>query len=69
MNDPFIPLVTEPVTGAAPAADPFHHVATPAAAPAPHGPPEITLKRDGDKVTHIVVRCACGEVIELGCVY
>ena len=31
--------------------------------------PVVTLKRDGDKVTRIQVRCSCGEVVELDCVY
>ena len=31
--------------------------------------PVITLKREGDQVTHIAIRCGCGEVIELACVY
>ena len=32
-------------------------------------PGQITLKRDGDRVTHICVTCSCGQVIELACVY
>jgi len=31
--------------------------------------PTVTLKRDGDRVTHIVVQCACGQVMELACEY
>src|SRR6185436_11823822 len=31
--------------------------------------PVVTLKRQDDKVTRIQVRCSCGEVIELDCVY
>src|SRR5262245_8330707 len=31
--------------------------------------PVVTLKREGDKVTRIQVRCSCGEVVELDCVY
>ena len=43
-------------------------------AAAPHSPescakPEIILKRDGDLVSGIQIRCACGQVIELSCVY
>ncbi len=36
---------------------------------APCGTPSVSLKRDGDKITHIRVQCGCGEVIELACVY
>jgi hypothetical protein len=31
--------------------------------------PTVTLKRDGDRVTHIRVQCLCGEVIEIACEY
>jgi len=31
--------------------------------------PVITLKRDGNRITRIQVRCSCGETIELDCVY
>ena len=31
--------------------------------------PEITLGRDGDRITHIRVRCACGALVELRCEY
>ena len=31
--------------------------------------PVVTLRRDGDRVTRIQVRCSCGEVVELDCVY
>ena len=31
--------------------------------------PTVTLRRDGNTVTHISIRCACGELIELACVY
>ena len=29
--------------------------------------PELTLKRDGDRVTQITIRCSCGESIVLDC--
>ena len=38
-------------------------------APAPERLPVVTLKRDGDRVTRIQVRCSCGEVVEMDCVY
>jgi hypothetical protein len=31
--------------------------------------PVVTLKRNGDQVTHIHIQCACGEVVELECAY
>ncbi|MBM3879963.1 MAG: hypothetical protein FJ387_09625 [Verrucomicrobia bacterium] len=31
--------------------------------------PKITLERDADRVTHIVIACGCGKVIRLECVY
>ena len=34
-----------------------------------HSAPDVTLKRDGDRVTQIQIRCACGAVIELDCTY
>ena len=39
------------------------------AAPHPAGKPVVSLQKDGDRVTHIRVQCACGEVIELECAY
>ena len=81
MNEPFIPLVppSAPNTGAAgapfllkvapPAANPGGLV-SPAGASAHSCPnPAVTLARNGDLVTHIRIQCACGQVIELECVY
>ena len=31
--------------------------------------PQVTLQRDGNRVTGIRVQCSCGEVIELACNY
>ena len=36
---------------------------------AAHPAPTVTLKRDGDRVTQIQIRCPCGQLIELDCVY
>ena len=33
------------------------------------GQSQVSLVRDGDRITGIRVQCACGEVIELQCVY
>ena len=44
----------------------------PEASPAPpvaHGPPKITLEKQGGTVTHIRVECGCGQVTELKCDY
>lgn len=43
-------------------------VASPAAH-ATHGEPKVTLQRDGNRVTGIHIQCACGQVMELSCVY
>ena len=61
------------------APDNVHHLPVPAAAlvpgapgepaPSPATAPVVTLRREGDRVTGIRVQCACGEVIELDCVY
>ncbi|MEW6156422.1 MAG: hypothetical protein AB1813_03260 [Verrucomicrobiota bacterium] len=57
---------------------PFHPLAAPApaaSAPAeptpttPHGPPRVTLHREGNQVTQISIQCSCGQTIELACVY
>ena len=31
--------------------------------------PEITLEREGDRITQVRIQCGCGQVIELGCQY
>ena len=31
--------------------------------------PEITVQRDGDRITQICIQCGCGQIIELGCQY
>jgi hypothetical protein len=31
--------------------------------------PQVLLQRDGDRVTGIHIRCSCGQVIDLACVY
>jgi hypothetical protein len=31
--------------------------------------PKVTLQREGDRVSTIEVRCSCGRIIELACVY
>jgi hypothetical protein len=36
---------------------------------ADNGRPMITLCRDGDRIVGIRVRCRCGEVLDLACVY
>jgi hypothetical protein len=45
-----------------------------ATADAPHADqagaePTITVKRDADRITHIIVHCTCGQVVELACEY
>jgi hypothetical protein len=36
---------------------------------ADHGAPEIECIRDGDRIISILIRCSCGERIEIDCVY
>jgi hypothetical protein len=36
--------------------------------PGPQKEPSIDLKREGERVVGITVRCGCGEVIEIECV-
>ena len=31
--------------------------------------PRISVQRDGDRVTHLRIQCACGQIIDLACVY
>lgn len=38
-----------------------------AAHPHPRGEVSIELKKEGDRVVGITVRCGCGEVIEIEC--
>jgi hypothetical protein len=33
------------------------------------GGPQVTLQREGDRVTAIRIECQCGQVIELTCSY
>ena len=40
-----------------------------AAASTAQSEPQITLERQGDRVTRIKVQCPCGNVIELACEY
>jgi hypothetical protein len=45
---------------------------TPAPAAAPHvqhGPPKVTLEKQGDTITHIRIECSCGQITELKCEY
>jgi hypothetical protein len=67
MNKPFTPFLTAGAPSTSKASQSFQPTAT----HAPHAAaaPAITLKREGDSVTHITVRCSCGQVIELACQY
>jgi hypothetical protein len=31
--------------------------------------PQLSLQRDGDRITGIRIQCSCGQVMELACVY
>ena len=64
MNKTFTPLVVNAPSESSSPASPATQVANLA-----ETQPAVTLKRDGDRVTHIVVRCTCGQVMELACEY
>jgi len=34
-----------------------------------HGPPRVTVERQGETITHIRIECSCGQVTELKCEY
>jgi hypothetical protein len=73
------PTRLKPIPATAPAkfepAIPANHKSepsAPAAASVPHiqhGPPKITLEREGESITHIRIECSCGQVTELKCEY
>lgn len=59
-----------------PGASAFQPLRAPAPTPSPAPPtahhahePQVTLHRDGDRITGIQIQCCCGKVIELGCTY
>lgn len=39
----------------------------PAAAEAGRREPQVTIERDGDRITRILIRCSCGQLHELLC--
>jgi hypothetical protein len=44
----------------------------PAPSPVPHvqhGPPKVTVEREGETITHIRIECGCGQVTEIKCEY
>ncbi len=50
------------------------HVHQKAAAPVRHAPsapegPVVDVVKEGDKVVRIIVTCACGEKVEVDCLY
>jgi hypothetical protein len=76
---PFLPTAGPTTTSSAhTAAGGFAPLAGPPAPPdaappseetATHPAPVVTFQRNGERVTSIRIRCACGELIELDCVY
>ena len=66
MTKPFTPFLKDKLPPAAASQ------ASPTGLPHPvpdASEPTITLKRDSDRVTHIIVRCTCGQIVELACEY
>jgi hypothetical protein len=62
------------VLSSAEAAQPFRSLAQSLKTPptSPHTSncqPRVTVQREGDRVSAIQVHCACGQVIEIACVY
>lgn len=47
----------------------------PVAAAVPNSPPtaskepQVSVEREGDRITRIRVQCCCGQVVELNCAY
>jgi hypothetical protein len=77
VSDPFIPFT---LAGGSPTSQAFAPKAAPLQVPAasanhaaylsdPAATSELTLVRDGDRVTAIRVLCACGTVHEIQCEY
>jgi hypothetical protein len=62
MSKSFTPLIPPQAPTVAPGAQSSFQTA---AVHTPH----VSLKRDGDRVTHVTIQCGCGEVIELACEY
>jgi hypothetical protein len=84
MNEPFVPLSKAAVPGFATAGSDFRVTVVkqtenfqsfqPLGHAGKSGPggqcePRVTLQRNGGSVSVIRVQCACGQVIELACVY
>ena len=63
----FVPKVLPPAESSSTAADegPNSGAALHAHGGKPSAPPTIEVKREGDKVVGIAVRCGCGELIEI----
>ena len=60
----------EPARPAAPAALPVGAAAfIPLVKPDPDSPVQITVQKQGDRISRICIQCACGQQIELACLY
>ncbi|HTD65792.1 MAG TPA: hypothetical protein VK846_04580 [Candidatus Limnocylindria bacterium] len=75
-SDAAEPFRVKVVPAAIGAAVPFQPIASVANAASPakthnghEAKAQVSLVREGDRITGIRVQCACGEVIELQCVY
>lgn len=74
MNTRFIPLVadvattpTPPVVRPAPLVPAPSDATSTLAAPTSSSKPQVEIRREGERVTTIFIRCTCGEQIELRC--
>jgi hypothetical protein len=85
MSDPFVPFVksrSKPGSASDSFRLTILPQAQPAAlfqptAPSPPPPtttlppkePQVTIERDGDRITRIQIQCVCGQLLELNCSY
>lgn len=63
--------VAQPAAGMEPAGGAMPSLQVNQAVPAvhEHGTPQVTVQREGERVTGIRVQCGCGQVLTLDCVY
>lgn len=82
MSDTFVPLMAAPVSAGDTAlfqlkvlpqaqaqSEPVSQGGAREQPAKPCGRPSVTLQREGEAVSGIRIECACGQVIELECVY
>jgi hypothetical protein len=68
-SEPFRLAVTPSVEGAREFVPAKPQPRIPESSSTPACEPEISLTRQGDRISRITLRCSCGQVIELDCAY